>query len=202
VSEELTVEGAVTALRFAPGGRLLAVADSSGALTLGGGARRRTAQLGAAVTALAFAPDGARLVVGDAAGALRLVGVDAAAPATVARQWPGSIRWLDFSPDGRVLFVATNEWLHALDATTSGLEPISSRLLPPLPAQGVLSPASASSVRLAGFDGSGALAATSFDLAAMPDGAAPDSATLVTRDWSAALGLALDDAGEPVPFDR
>jgi WD40 repeat protein len=196
VTEELTVDGAVAALRFAPGARVLAVADSSGAVTLAGGARRRTAQLGAAATALAFAPDGAQLVVGDAAGALRLVGVEDAELGAVAREWPGPIRWLEFSPDGRVLFVATNEWLHALDATTSALEPVFSRVLPPLPTSGAVLPTSASSVRFVGFDSGGALAATSFDLAAAP--AAPtDGAVLVARDWSAALGLTLGDDGEP-----
>jgi WD40 repeat protein len=200
VTEELTVEGAIAALRFAPSTRVLAVADSSGAVTLLGGARRRAAQLGAAATALAFAPDGMRLVVGDAAGALRLLGVDDAALGAVAREWQGPIRWLEFSPDGRVLFVATNEWLHALDATTSALEPLLSRLLPPLPTLAVMLPTSASIVRFVGFDGSGVLAATSFDLAAAPDAAPPDGAVLVARDWSAALGLTLNDDGEPEPF--
>jgi WD40 repeat protein/subtilisin-like proprotein convertase family protein len=201
VSEEVTLEGTVTALRFAPGGRVLAVADSSGAVTLAVGARRRTAQLETAATALAFAPDGTRLFVGDAAGKLRLVGVDDAALGAAVREWQASIRWLDFSADGRVLFVATNEWLHALDAATPALEPVASRLLPPLDAPGVLLPLTASSVRLVGFDGSGALVATSFDLAAMPEAAPPDSAVLVTRDWSRALGLGLDDDGEPAQFD-
>jgi len=196
VTEELTVDGAVAALRFAPGARVLAVADSSGAVTLAGGARRRIAQLGAAATALAFAPDGAQLVVGDAAGALRLVGVEDGELGAVAREWPGPIRWLEFSPDGRVLFVVTNEWLHALDATTSALEPLFSRVLPLLPTSSAVLPTSASSVRFVGFDSGGALAATSFDLAAAP--AAPtDGAVLVARDWSAALGLTLGDDGEP-----
>jgi WD40 repeat protein len=200
VTEELTVDGAVAALRFAPGARVLAVADSSGAVTLAAGARRRTAQLGGAATALAFAPDGAQLVVGDAAGALRLVGVEDAELGAVAREWPGPIRWLEFSPDGRVLFVATNEWLHALDATTSSLEPVLSRVLPPLPASSAALPTSASIVRFAGFDSSGVLAATSFDLAVAPDAAPPDGAVLVARDWSAALGLTLGDDGEPELF--
>jgi hypothetical protein len=201
VTEEVTVEGAVAALRFAPGARVLAVADSSGAVTLAGGARRRTVQLGAAATALAFAPDGAELVVGDAAGALRLVGVEDAELGAVAREWPGAIRWLEFSPDGRVLFVATNEWLHALDPTTPALEPILSRVLPPLPASSAVLSTSASSVRFAGFDASGVLVATSFDLAAAPATAPTDGAVLVARDWSAALGLTLGDDGEPALFD-
>lgn len=201
VTEELMVEGAVAALRFAPGARVLAVADSSGAVTLAGGARRRTAQLGAAATALAFTPDGTRLVVGDAAGALRVVGVDDAAPAAVVREWQGPIRWLEFSPDGEVLFVATSDWLHALDATTPALEPVSSRLLPALPARSVASPTSAASVRFAGFDSSGALTVTSLDLAAAPAAAPPDGAALLARDWSAALGLSLDDDGEPALLD-
>jgi hypothetical protein len=187
-------------LRFAPGTRVLAVADASGAVTLAGGARRRTAQLGAAATALAFAPGGTELVVGDAAGALRLVGAEDAELGAVAREWPGPIRWLEFSADGRVLFVGTNEWLHALDATTPAFEPISSRLLPPFPTPGLAVPTSASIVRFAGFDLSGALIATSFDLAAAPDAAPPDGAVLVTRDWSAALGLTLGDDGEPELF--
>ncbi len=201
VTEALTVEGAIAALRFAPGTGVLAIADSSGAVTLAGGARRRTAQLGAPATALAFATDGAQLAVGDAAGTLRLVGVDDAAPGAVARELPGPIRWLEFSPNGRVLFVATNEWLHALDATTPALEPASSRLVPPLATPRVALATSESIVRLAGFDLSGALAVTNFDLAAAYDAAPPDGAALVARDWSAALGLTLDAAGEPALFD-
>ena len=200
VTEELTVEGVVTALRFAPSTRVLAVADSSGAVTFAGGAGGRAAQLGAAATALAFAPDGTRLVVGDAAGAIRFIGVDDAALGAVARQWLGPIRWLEFSADGRVLFVGTNEWLHALDATTPALEPAFSRLLPPLPTSAVASPVSASIVRFTGFDSSGVLTATNFDLAGAPDAAPSDGAVLVARDWSAALGLTLDDDGEPELF--
>ena len=65
-----------------------------------------------------------------------------------------------------------------------------------LPTSSAVLPTSASSVHFVGFDGSGALAATSFDLAAAP--AAPtDGAVLVARDWSAALGLTLGDDGEP-----
>jgi hypothetical protein len=56
-------------------------------------------------------------------------------------------------------------------------------------------------VRFAGFDSSGALTVTSLDLAAAPAAAPPDGAALVARDWSAALGLSLDDDGEPALLD-
>jgi subtilisin-like proprotein convertase family protein len=203
VTAELETAGAVTVLAFGPGDATLAVGDDGGAVTLvtaAGAGTRRTVALGAAVTALAFAADGAQLAVGDAAGAVRLVRAadgDVGAP----RVWRDTaVRWLDFSADGRVLFVATDEWLHALDATTPALEPVQSRLAPSAAALERYVPAAALAVQRAAFAAGGALEVAGIDLAA-EQGAPADGPALVARDWPAALGLRLTDDGEPAAFD-
>jgi hypothetical protein len=57
-------------------------------------------------------------------------------------------------------------------------------------------------VRAEGFDARGELRRSEVDLAA-PRGSAPAAPPeIVSRDWPAALGLAVDDAGEVVPAGR
>jgi hypothetical protein len=59
---------------------------------------------------------------------------------------------------------------------------------------------SATAVGFAGVT-DGAVVSGTIDLAAAPDELDSDSAGLVARDWRTALGLQLNDNGEPVPFD-
>ena len=59
---------------------------------------------------------------------------------------------------------------------------------------------SATAVGFAGV-ADGVVVSGMIDLTAAPDELDSDAAALVARDWRAALGLRLNDNGEPVPFD-
>jgi hypothetical protein len=163
-----------------------------------GDGRRATARLAAAVTALGFAPAGGRLAAGDAAGAIVLVNAASGAAEGTVHRWAQRIRWLEFSPDGSALLVATDSWLHAL-AATPALTPSLSKLAVWPAASTALSAVSASTVRFAGVEGNGLLVSGDIDLAAPPSPVVTaDVSALVARDWSAVLALALNDNGDPV----
>jgi hypothetical protein len=177
----------------------LAVGDAAGGVLIVplGGGRRATVRLAAAVVALAFAPDGGRLAVGDASGALTLASAAGESEGTV-RHWQQPIRWLEWSPDGRALLVATDAWLHALTTASPALAAIHSRLVTWPAAETVATAISGSSVGFAGIATDNRLISGVLDLAASEPAA--DAAALVARDWSAALAVRLNDNGDPVPF--
>ena len=185
----------VTALALTADGVTLAIGDATGTLTivrLDAAAREITTQAMGTITALAFAPGGVQLAVADAGG-VRLVraadGIAIGAP----RNLPQRVRSLDFDADGSALLLATVDWLHALRADAT-LEPIASRFAPrPL----ALAAGDGLQLRSAEIGTDGMVAVTPFDLAAPPVAAASQS----RHDWPAALGLALDDGGQPAPFD-
>jgi hypothetical protein len=194
-----SVGGAVTALAFAPDGASLAIGDATGTLTiapLANPGRAITAQAMGAVTALAFASAGAQLAVGVAAGTVRLLRATDGSSIGIARTLTQAIRWLDFNADGSALLLATVDWLHAL-RTDSTLEPLASRFAPrPLDAL-ALAAGNNLELRYADVGADGAATVTPFDLAAPP----PAAAGTTARDWPVALGVRLDDRGEPAPFD-
>jgi hypothetical protein len=163
------------------------------------GGRRETVQLGAAAVALAFAPDGSRLAVGDASGTITLVDPASGESEGKARHWSQPIRWLELSPDGSTLLVATDAWLHALVAATPALVPMQSKLVVWPAAATVATAISATAIGFAGVAIDSSLVSGVLDLAAIEPRA--DAAALVARDWPAALALRLNDNGEPVPFD-
>jgi hypothetical protein len=202
VVTEVQAGGAVNAIAFAPDGATIAAADATGAVVMAplGAGRRTTVRLAAAAVALAFAPDGSRLAVADANGAIALVAVASGAAEGEVRLSAHPIRWLEYSPDGGTLLVATDAWLHALEATTPALEPTLSKLVEWPAAATVATTISATVVGLAGVAIDGSLLSRVLDLAAA-EPATVDAAPLVARDWSAAFALRLNDNGEPVPFD-
>jgi hypothetical protein len=97
---------------------------------------------------------------------------------------------------------ATESWLHSYAAGPAGIEPLHGRRLPfagaPAPA---FAAAGQERVTVAGFDVMGALRSTELDLGAAPDPSLAPPAEVFERDWPVALGLRLDDAGEPVVAD-
>jgi WD40 repeat protein len=112
---------------------------------------------------------------------------------------PSSVRWIGFGSDD-VLVVATDHWFHSFSVGARGLEPLHA-----WPAPGSTSAArglatlGAERVRTEGFDARGELRRGEVDLAA-PRGSAPAAPPeVVSRDWPAALGLAVDDSGDVVP---
>ena len=156
---------------------------------LGAGRERATVRLGAATTSLAFTPDGTRLAAADVGGSITLIGSAAGAVEGSARHWSQPIRWLEFSPDGSALFVATDAWLHALAAATPTLAPVHSRLVVWPASTAVLTAISATAIGFAGVAVDGSLTSRVLELAAA-DEAAVDPAALVARDWAAAVRAA------------
>jgi WD40 repeat protein len=204
VAAEVQTESAVTALAFAPDSARIAMGDATGAVViavLAGGARDRvTARLEAAVTSLAFSPDGSRLAAADVSGALALLAADSARVESTAHHWAQPVRWLGFGDDGSSLLVATDAWLHSV-MTTPGLPPLYSKLFAWPASSTALAAVSTTAVRFAGVEAGGVLSSGTVDLAAPPPAVTADAAALVTRDWPDALGLRLNDNGDPVPVD-
>jgi hypothetical protein len=204
VVAEVQGEGAVTALAFAPDSARIAIGDAMGAVVIAAlaadGRDRMTARLEAAVTSLAFAPDGNRLAVADASGALALLAADNARVESSAHHWAQPVRWLAFGSDGASLLVATDAWLHSL-ALTPGLPPTHSKLFSWPASSTALTAVSTTAVGFAGVEAGGVLASGVVDLAAPPAPVTADASGLVTRDWPAALGLELNDNGDPVPLE-
>jgi hypothetical protein len=202
VLTEVRAESAVTAVAFAPDGAAVGVGDGAGAVLIARFAEPSAAaslELGAAATSLAFAPNGRRLAVADAGGAVTLVAADSGEIESTVRHWTQPIRWLEFSPDGSTLLVATDAWLHSLAAATAALAPVQSRLVVWPASSTAITAISDSAVGFAGVAPDGSLASGVLDLSSSD--AAGDAATLVERDWPAALALRLNDNGEPVAFD-
>lgn len=204
VVAQLQTESAVTAVAFAPDSTRLAIGDAAGAVVIGALAAeardRMTARLEAAVTSLAFARDGKRLAVAEASGALALLAADSARIESSAHHWAQPVRWLGFGSDGGSLLVATDAWLHSL-ATTPGLPPSHSKLFSWPASSTALTAVSTTAVGFAGVEAGGVLASGVVDLAAPPAAVTAEASALVTRDWPAALGMRLNDNGDPVPFD-
>jgi WD40 repeat protein len=205
VIAEITLRDAANALAFAPEGTSIAVGDESGVVTIAPFAPARArvvASFDRPVSALAFSADGTRLAVGDVAGLVRLVAPADGAISAVGAQWPQPVRWLGFSPEGGVLFAATDAWLHALAAfqSASALEPLHSKLVQLPDAPRVAVAMSPSVVRIIGLDATASLGVGDFDVAA-PIAVSGSVAPLVVRDWPAVLALRLDDNGDAVPFD-
>ena len=116
----------------------------------------------------------------------------------MARHWSQPIRWLDWSPDGNMLFVATDAWLHALSTAALELAATYSKLVVWPAAATAATAISATAIGFAGVATDSSLVSGVLDLAATD--AQPDAAALVARDWPAALALRLNDNGEPVPI--
>ena len=202
VTFELQAASAVTALAFAPDDARIAVGDASGSVQLAVLAEPRervTTSVGSGSAALAFGPDGSRLFAADASGAITTIVTATGAIEATARHWSQPIRWLEFSPDDAALLVATDSWLHALAATTE-LAPTHSKLVVWPASSTAFAAISATAARFAGV-ADGAVVSGIIDLSAAPDERDGNAAALVARDWPAALGLRLNDNGEPVPLD-
>lgn len=148
-----------------------------------------------AVASIALAPSGEYVAAGAADGAVQVWRRDGT-PVGVARALPSAVRWVGFGADG-VLLAATDRWLHSFAIAPAGLEPLHSR---PAPSSPVAARAFAATgderVRALGFDARGVLRRVDLDLATSVATSVPPE--ILSRDWTAALGIELDDAGEVV----
>jgi hypothetical protein len=152
-----------------------------------------------ALTSFAFAPGGDYVAAGTADGTVQIWRRGGQARGA-ARRLPSAVRWLGFGSDG-VLLAATDRWLHTFAVGPAGLEPLHSRPAPGSAAGArAFAAAGEERVRVLGFDARGVLRRADVDLAAPGTASVPPE--VLNRDWSAALGLRLDDAGEVVSGER
>ena len=191
-------DGAVTAVALGADGRLVAAAARSAMRVWDTADGAVAFTIPRAAEAVALAPGGELLASGGADGAVqvwRRSGEALGGTLTV----PSAVRWIGFASD-EVLIAATDHWLHSFSVGPRGLEALHT-----WPAPGSLSAArgfaalGAERVRIEAFDARGDLRRSEIDLAAAESGAPAVAPELLSRDWSAALGLALDDAGEVGP---
>jgi WD40 repeat protein len=202
VTLELQAESAVTALAFSRDSARIGIGDASGIVqlaVLADPGERATASVGAGVESLVFGLDGRRLFAADSSGAITTIVPATGAIEASVRRWSQPIRWLEVSPDGGALLVATDSWLHAL-AAVADLAPVNSKLVAWPASSTAFAAISATAVGFAGV-ADGAVVSGTIDLTAAPDELDSDAAALVARDWRVALGLQLNDNGDSVPLD-
>ncbi len=200
LATELPFSGSSVALAFAHDGSVLAIGDRSGSRLMSvapNAGSTRTLAARAAVTSIAFAPGGELFASGDAAGNLQLARVATGETVGAARTLASAVRWVGFGGDG-VLLAVTDAWAHSFSIGAGELEPRRTRRLPfsQVPAIAVVA-AEPERVRVAGFDALGTLGYAELDLGAPPGPSAAPPPEVFERDWPSALGLRLDDAGEP-----
>ena len=200
---EVTVNGTALAVAFAPDSSLWAVGDSAGNVFV---AIRGSAQLAGsaraqgAVRALAFAPDGAVFASGDDTGHVELWDATTFAPIAERLAFAHPIRWLGFAPDGSGLVVQTERWVHRSAVEDGRMRVLATRLLPPGVAAGAaVGPSDASSVRVVGGLGAGALAFHDLSFVEPAVEPLPPHAPALAKDWRRALGLDISPAGEVLP---
>jgi subtilisin-like proprotein convertase family protein/WD40 repeat protein len=194
-------DGPVAAVALGADGRLVAAAtkstvhvwnaaDGTVALTIARGA-----------DAVALAPGGELVATGGADGAVQVWRRGGEA-LSAARILPSAVRWIGFGADD-LLLVATDRWLHSFGVHAQGLQPLHVWPAPGMPAAARgFAALGAERVRIEGFDARGELKRSEIDLAAASGGGPATPPELLNRDWSAALGLELDDAGEVAPASR
>jgi WD40 repeat protein len=196
---EIAASGGASAVAIAPAADFVAVGDNAGQLALvplGSAAARRVLRVGARPDAIAFAPNGAVLATGDVTGGVRLWRLADAQPIGEPLRLPRPVRRLYFDATSGVLIAATDYWLHSVAVGAAGLTQLHSRLAPVPLALADIAAAGGEQVRVTGIDARGALRSIAIDLAA-----ASTAAPVPERDWAAALGVKLDDAGELASAD-
>jgi hypothetical protein len=191
-------DGPISAVAVSADGRLVAAAAKT-AVHVWNAADGTTAfAIPFTAGAIALAPGGELLAAGSVEGKVQLWRRNGDALGG-SISVPSAVRWIGFGSDG-VLIVATDHWLHSFSVGSQGLEPQHS-----WPAPGSLSAArgfaalGAERVRVLRFDARGDLRRSDIDLAAKGGTGPAAPPELVSRDWPAALGLTVDDAGEVVP---
>ena len=191
-------DGAVTAVALGADGRLVAAAAKSAVHVWNAADGAVAFTIPRAAEAVALAPGGELLATGGADGAVqvwRRSGEALGGTLTL----PSAVRWIGFASDER-LVAATDHWLHSFSVGPRGLEALHA-----WPAPGSLSAArgfaalGGERVRIEAFDARGELRRSEIDLAAGQIDAQAAAPEVLSRDWPAALGLAVDDAGEVGP---
>jgi WD40 repeat protein len=196
---EVAVNGTALAVGIAPDAATVAVGDSAGNVfisEIGDNPRSRSGRAQAAVTALTFAPDGQRLATGDRSGRIQLWDVAAARPVGAALAMPHAVRWLQFSDNGQALIVQTDHWVHVLDAATSRLSVINSRLMRLHADSGGASLGSnGDTLRLVGGSAIGAVYVDEIRWQLPFGRVETGNRAMLERDWSRVLGLEISELG-------
>jgi WD40 repeat protein/subtilisin-like proprotein convertase family protein len=203
---EIPVDGAALAVALSPATELVAVSDAAGNIFVGapqGSEPMRVARAHAAVTAIAISADGALIVSGDAAGNVHLW--DAAMPeaSRTTYLFADAVSWVAFGTDAGTVFARSGAWVHELEVGPSGLAVVASRLLPIRIGPGAVPARIADeSVRWLAGPTVGALVYADVTPAKPGSEPLPSDAPLLSRDWSAILGLSLDRATGTVRIAR
>jgi WD40 repeat protein len=197
---ELPVNGTALAVDIAPDSMHWAVGDSAGNVFFGtaeGKAPLGSVRAQGPVGTVAFAPDGRLLASGDETGTVEVWDTQRFEAAARRQAFRYPVRWLDWSADGRYLLIQTDQWLHRVELVSGELRVMDSRLLDVgVEAGAAVEAEDGRRLRLIGGRSAGRLALLDLDLAAPIAADLPAESPLLARDWSAVLGLRIDENGE------
>lgn len=206
LSGELPVNGTALAVAFSRDSQKWAVGDSAGNVFVGtpdGTMPLGSVRAQGAVHAIAFTPDGEVLASGDETGNIELWSTATFEPVGQRHAFAHPVRWIGFTDGGSHLLVQTLHWVHRAEFDGRRLRVVGSRLLDVGVAPGAL-PATPSGdeVRLVGGIGSGQVSFRELEFETTQEEPLPATSPLLERDWSTALGLRVDAAGEVVAVSR
>jgi len=197
---EMTVNGTALSVAFSDDSSRWAVGDSAGNVFVsvpGDAAPLGSVRAQGPVTSVAFAPGGHIFASGDATGHVELWDASTFSPIGPRHAFPHAVRWLAFAGSAAELLIQTEAWLHRAAVADGRIRVVSSRLLPPgVAAGGAVFASDEPRVRLVGGLAGGALAFHDVSLESPAVPPLPADSPLLTRDWSAALGLVIGADGE------
>ncbi|HEU4617021.1 MAG TPA: proprotein convertase P-domain-containing protein, partial [Gammaproteobacteria bacterium] len=200
LTAELPVNGTALAVDIAPDSMHWAVGDSAGNVFFGkadGAAPLGSVRAQGPVDAIAFGPDGALLASGDETGTVEIWDTRRFEAEGERHGFPNPVRWVGWSADGRHLLIQTDQWLHRAELVNGDMRVVDSRLLDVgIEAGAALETPDGGRLRLIGGRGTGHLALIDLDLSAPAAQPLPTESPLLARDWSAALGLRIDESGQ------
>jgi WD40 repeat protein/subtilisin-like proprotein convertase family protein len=200
LTAELPVNGTALAVDIAADSVHWAAGDSAGNVFFG--TADGTAALGSVraqgpVAAIAFAPDGRLLASGDETGTVEVWDARRFESVGHRRGFPHPVRWLEWSADGRYLLIQTDQWLHRAELVSGELQVVDSRLLGVgVEAGAALEAEDGRRLRLIGGRSANRLEVLDLDLTTPAAAGLPADSPLLARDWSAVLGLRVDENGE------
>ncbi|MFO7285961.1 MAG: AAA-like domain-containing protein [Gammaproteobacteria bacterium] len=197
---ELTVNGTAQSVAFSHDSSRWAVGDSAGNVfvtIVGDAAPLGSVRAQGPVTAVAFSPDGAVFASGDERGHVELWDASTFSPIGPRHALPHAVRWIAFVGSASELLIQTDAWLHRAVVDRGRTRVVASRLLPAgIAAGGAIFDDQGLRVRLVEGLAGGSLALHDVPLDAPAVPPLPDVSPLLTRDWSAALGLVIGADGE------
>jgi WD40 repeat protein len=195
---EIPVDGAALAVALSTDGSFVTVGDTAGNIFFGvprGEEPRLSARARGAVTALAIAADGSVILSGDAAGTLQLWDAATGTPLRRPYAFDEPLSWVDFGADSATVFARSGSWVHELIVENDALVVVASRFLPiRLGPDAVPAEPSDDSIRWLAGPTQGAMDYLDIPMRGSPSPELGPDSPVLSRDWSAILGLAIDEA--------